>query len=52
MNRQEAVASIRRKIENAYSDRNDYPPFALMAWDDRSRYHQFILKLLEEWANE
>jgi hypothetical protein len=52
MNREEAKESIRKKIEGAYHERKDYPPYALMSWDDRARYHQYIMKLIEEWANE
>ena len=50
MNRKEAVDSIKRKINGAYSDRQDYPPFVIMSYDDRARYHAYILKLLDEWV--
>ena len=50
MNRAEAAKSIRRKIEGAYNDRDDYPPYALTPFADRPLYHQYIIKLLEEWG--
>ena len=52
MNRQEAVDSIRRKIESAYMTRKDYPPFKIMSFEDRPVYHRYIMMLLEEWAQE
>lgn len=40
--------AIRNTLANAYRDRGDYPPYATAPWDDRVRYHAYILKLLEE----
>ena len=52
-----ALALLRQKLQNAYYDRltkgpKDYPPYALMSWDDRAKYHAFILKLIDETEKE
>ena len=52
MNRQEAAKSIKRKIEAAYHERNDYPPFEIVSFHDRPIYHRYILKIIDEWAEE
>ena len=57
MNGKEALERLRRKIEGAYHERltegpKDYPPYAIMSWDDRAIYHRFILKLLDETMRE
>ena len=44
------IEEIKNKIKNAYFDRKDYPPYAIMSWDDRVRYHAFILKIIDEVA--
>ena len=51
------LALFKRKLEGAYHERlmkgpKDYPPFALTSWDDRARYHAFILKLIAETEKE
>ena len=28
-----------------YSDRNDYPPYALSPWDDRKRWTDYLTKI-------
>lgn len=53
MNNQERVdliEKIKREIDNGYSNRDDYPPFALMAWDDRGRYREYVFKIMGEFA--
>lgn len=48
----QVAKAIWRKIEHAYRDRDDYPPFALAAWDDRSRFREYIHKLIDEFIRE
>jgi len=43
------IEKIKREIESAYQCRRDYPPYALMPWDDRNRYHDYIFKILDEF---
>lgn len=53
MNNQERVDFIQKiklEIDGGYHKREDYPPYALMAWDDRTRYRQYIFKILDEYA--
>ena len=48
----EAVVSfvkiLKSTIDNAYHIRKDYPPLALMAWDDRNRYRKYIFEIMDE----
>lgn len=51
--RLETLEKVRRKINDAYHTRltagpKDYPPLAIMGFDDRARYHAFIIKLIDE----
>lgn len=48
--RVELIEKIKRKIDNGYHDREDYPPFALAAWDDRNRYRKYVFKIMDEFA--
>jgi len=50
--RSNTIQEIRQKIVNAYNERDDYPPFALTVFEDRPRYHRYILKLLDEMEKE
>lgn len=50
--KQETINDLRREIVNAYNTRDDYPPFALTSFEDRPRYHKYILKLLDEMEKE
>lgn len=43
------IEEIKEEIETAYHCRQDYPPYALNAWDDRNRYHDYIFKILDEF---
>jgi hypothetical protein len=45
---QKTIAEVHRKIVFAYSTRDDYPPYALTAWDDRTRFQTYVLKLIDE----
>lgn len=52
-----ALENFKRKFNNAYHDRSiknqkDYPPLSLTPWEDRAKYHQFVLKLLDESIEE
>ena len=46
--RVETLEKIRRKINNAYHDRDDYPPYQLGIPTDRVVYHRYIEKLILE----
>ena len=53
----EALLKFKRKFEDAYFDRTtknqkDYPPLAIVGFEDRPRYHNFILKLINESIEE
>jgi len=52
MDRREAAKLIKAKIAGAYHERTDYPPFEIVSFRDRPVYHQYILKLIDEWAQE
>ena len=47
----ETLEKIMRKINNAYHDRDDYPPYKLDVFTDRAVYHQYMEKLIEEEVN-
>jgi len=32
----------------AFHNRDDYPPFALAAWDDRNRWSKYLEKINDE----
>lgn len=46
--RVETLEKIRRKINDAYHDRDDYLPYKLDVFTDRAVYHQYIEKLVIE----
>ena len=48
--REELIEKIKRAIDDGYHNRDDYPPFAIMAWDDRSRYRKYVYKIMDEFA--
>jgi hypothetical protein len=53
MNNDERVAlinKIKREIDDGYHRRDDYPPYALVSWDDRNRYRQYVFKIMDEFA--
>ena len=43
--------SLKNTIDSAYHRRDDYPPYAVMSWDDRTRYRAYIFKLIDEMTN-
>lgn len=46
--RLETLEKVKRKINDAYHDRDDYPPYKIASFEDRAIYHQYILKLIDE----
>lgn len=48
----ERLEKLKRDIDNGYHDREDYPPFALAAWDDRNRYRAYVFKIIDELIEE
>jgi hypothetical protein len=44
----EQAAYIERAISGGYMARNDYPPFALVSFEDRPRYHQYVQRVLAD----
>lgn len=48
--RVDLIEKIKREIDNGYHNRDDYPPYALMSWDDRNRYRTYIYKIMDEFA--
>jgi len=39
---------LKDMIDRGYHDRQDYPPFALTAWDDRNRYREYVFRIIDE----
>lgn len=50
--RVDAAKEILHRIETAYHQRKDYPPFALVSFEDRPRYHLFVVKIIKEYLEE
>ena len=48
MNLNKTVTDAIKAVENAYYDRQDYPPFKLNTFEDRAIYHAYIIKILKE----
>lgn len=48
--RVDLIEKIKREIDFGYNGRDDYPPFALVAWDDRARYREYVFKIMDEFA--
>ncbi len=44
------IEKIKLEIDGGYGNRDDYPPYALMAWDDRNRYREYTFKIMDEFA--
>ncbi len=42
------LEEVRKKIEGAYHDRDDYPPFEIASFKDRPVYHRYLLKIIQE----
>ena len=37
------------KIANeGYHERNDYPPYALVSWEDRNKWNKYLEKINDE----
>lgn len=45
---EEQARYIERAISGGYHERNDYPPFAIVSFEDRPRYHQYIQRVLRD----
>ena len=43
---------LKEKIRAGYHDRKDYPPFALLSWDDRNRYLEYIGRVIDDFVKE
>lgn len=39
---------VLKMAHRGYHDREDYPPYALMSWDDRNRWSQYLEKINAE----
>ena len=44
---QDDAKKLKDAIENGYYQRDDHPPFALMAWDDRTRYKEYVFRVID-----
>jgi hypothetical protein len=44
--RVDLIEKIKQEIDNGYHNRDDYPPYAIMSWDDRSRYRAYVFKTI------
>ena len=44
----QVLDEIIREADRGYHNRDDYPPYAIASWDDRNRYRDYILKIIEE----
>jgi len=54
MTKEEAdkIKEVINKSGSAFSDRDDYPPYAITPWEDRNRYRGFFFKILDEFTEE
>ena len=41
-------AEVIKVAQEGYSNRDDYPPYALASWDDRTRWTAYLKKINEE----
>ena len=51
----EALEKLRRTVDACYHDpkyRDKYPPFALVSFEDRPLYHNFIIKIIDDAVEE
>ena len=39
---------VLKRANDGYHDRDDYPPFALVSWDDRARWNAYLRKINAE----
>lgn len=44
------IEAIKREIDSGYHQRKDYPPYALVSWDDRHHYREYVFKIMDEFA--
>lgn len=56
--KQELAEKIKKRINDGYYERKigmgegEYPPLALMSWDDRNRYREYIFGIIDEVCKE
>ena len=48
--RAKLIEAIKREIDDGYLSRKDYPPYELGPWDDRARYHAYVFRVMDEFA--
>jgi hypothetical protein len=51
----EALEKLRRTVDACYHDpkyREKYPPFHPISFEDRPRYHNFIIKIIDDAVEE
>lgn len=41
---------LKNAIRNGYSNREDYPPFALTPFEDRNRYLEYVNRVIEDFT--
>lgn len=39
---------VMKAADDGYHNRDDYPPYAIMAWDDRKRWREYVEKINKE----
>ena len=47
----EEAEKLKRKIDNGYHDRNDYPRYTIDPITDRNRYREYIFRIIDENAS-
>ena len=40
--------NLKNTIDRGYREREDYPPFAIAAWEDRNRYREYVFRIIDE----
>jgi len=43
---------LKDKIDRGHHERQDYPPFAVTAWEDRNRYREYVFRVIDELVEE
>jgi len=44
----EQARYIERAISGGYHERNDYPPFKVVSFEDRPAYHAYVVRVLKD----
>lgn len=50
--KKEEADKLKTAIDRGYNNRPDYPPFAIVSWDDRKRYREYIFKIIDEFTDQ